>query len=234
MAVAVVPLARAALVQVAEQRDADEDQADDEHREDDVAALLGSRLLGRREEIEEGGSIAAMLQNEPGMRDEGCVDRHVTRRDPRDLVERACIAVLPERRTGTFETARTERRRRRSPGRAVAVTALGTRLRAQRDQLGEIRNCGDVARVRHMHEAVRVQVVAEEERRVAIWRREEPRATVVDEVALVDRLQPEGVIGRSKRGEDRLVRALLRRKRSLLPERALRRGGLDDRVEHEP
>jgi hypothetical protein len=40
---------------------------------------------------------------------------------------------------------------------------------------------------------VRVEVVAEQERRVVVGRREEPRRAVVQQVALVDRLEAEAV-----------------------------------------
>jgi hypothetical protein len=55
---------------------------------------------------------------------------------------------------------------------------------------------------------VRVQVVAEQQRGVRIGRREEARAAVVEQVALVDRLDPERVALLAERREDGLVLAL--------------------------
>jgi hypothetical protein len=52
-------------------------------------------------------------------------------------------------------------------------------------------------------EALRVQVVAEEQDRVPVAGREQARAAVVDEVALVDRLDRECEARISERREDR-------------------------------
>ena len=66
-------------------------------------------------------------------------------------------------------------------------------MRAQGDQLGEVGDRAGLAQLRDPDETVRVEVVAEEERRVAVGGREESRATVVKEIALVDRLDREGM-----------------------------------------
>jgi hypothetical protein len=75
---------------------------------------------------------------------------------------------------------------------------------------------------------VRVEVVAEQQGRVVVTRREEPRAPVVEQVALVDRLEPERVALLAQRREDRLPLRLDGQR--LVPEPALLRGLLDDRV----
>ena len=49
---------------------------------------------------------------------------------------------------------------------------------------------------------MRVEVVAEQQRRVVVGRREQARPAVVDEVALVDRLEPERVARLAERRED--------------------------------
>jgi hypothetical protein len=56
---------------------------------------------------------------------------------------------------------------------------------------------------------VSVEVVPEQERRVRVGGREQPRLTVVEEVALVDRLDPEGVTLLAERREDGVKLALI-------------------------
>src|SRR5207237_1458594 len=56
----------------------------------------------------------------------------------------------------------------------------------------------------HADEPVRVQVIPQEERRVPIGRREQARTAVVEQVALVDRLQAERVPLVAERREDSL------------------------------
>jgi hypothetical protein len=68
---------------------------------------------------------------------------------------------------------------------------------------------------------VRVEVVAEQERGVVVGGREEPRRPVVQEVALVDRLEAERVSLLRERRKDRLVLALGLRAQRVLPEGAL-------------
>ena len=63
-------------------------------------------------------------------------------------------------------------------------------------------------------------------------RREEARLAVVDEVALVDRLEAEPELLRSERGEDGLRTPFVLREKRLLPERALARGLVRDHVPH--
>jgi hypothetical protein len=76
---------------------------------------------------------------------------------------------------------------------------------------------------------VRVEVVAEQQRRVTVVRLEEARPAVVDEVALVDRLDAERVSRAGKRREDRLVLALVVGPQRVAPDLALGRGLLSDR-----
>ena len=207
-----VPLAREALVQVAENGDADEYEPDHEHREHDVAAFLGGGLVhflgGRlRAEVDAGRQHStATLSDEPGVRVERRVDGSVASRRSRRSVELGRVAVAPKDVPGAFERTGTEQRSRRRPGSTVAVTPVGARLRAQRDQLGEVGDGRDVTRLGDPDEPVRVQVVAEQERDLAVGRGEQARAAVVDEVALVDRLDADRMRVAGKRREDGLVR----------------------------
>jgi hypothetical protein len=75
---------------------------------------------------------------------------------------------------------------------------------------------------------VRVEVVAEQQRDVVLGRREQPRLTVVEEVALVDRLQPERVRLRGERREDGLVLRVAAQRGA--PDRALAGGLARDRL----
>jgi hypothetical protein len=112
-------------------------------------------------------SIAAMLPDESGMRSKRCVDSVVARSHASNGFEQRRIAPLAEGATWHIEATCTERRSGGSPccAVAVAVAAAGARLCAKRDELGEIRNRSDVARLRYAHESMRVEVVAKEQRR---------------------------------------------------------------------
>jgi hypothetical protein len=77
---------------------------------------------------------------------------------------------------------------------------------------------------------VGVEVVAEQQRGVGVGRGEQPRPAVVQEVALVDRLQAERVMLLAERREDRLELPLLPRPQRGLPEPALMRGLEGDRL----
>jgi hypothetical protein len=90
-----------------------------------------------------------------------------------------------------------------------------------RDQRGQVGDRLDGPGLRDPDEAVRVEVVAQQERRVVVGRREQARATVVEQVALVDGLQPERVPLLCQRREDRFGLALTVRPKRLRPERAL-------------
>ncbi|MBV8562559.1 MAG: hypothetical protein JOZ56_05655 [Actinobacteria bacterium] len=109
------------------------------------------------------------------MRDERGRDRLVPGGRPRDRVELGGGAVEAQRLTRAVEVARAEQRRGGGPERAVAVRALGAELAAERDQLREVADRVDVPEARDVDEAVRVEVVAEQQSRVRVGGREQPR-----------------------------------------------------------
>jgi hypothetical protein len=76
---------------------------------------------------------------------------------------------------------------------AVAVLALGPQTRADGDQLRELSDRTDAACGRDPDEAVRVEVVAEQQRELVVLGGEETGLPVVAEVPLVDRLEPDRV-----------------------------------------
>ena len=126
--------------------------------------------------------------------------------------------------------APSERRRRRCPCFPVSGQAVGAQLGTERDQRREICDCLDGACFGDADEPVRVEVVAQQQTRVGVSGREQPRAPVVEEVALVDRLEPEGVAILSEAGEDRVAFALVLGPKRGLPEPALTRGLEGDRL----
>jgi hypothetical protein len=77
---------------------------------------------------------------------------------------------------------------------------------------------------------VRVEVVPEQERGVGVGGSEQPRPPVVEEIALVDRLEPERVALLAERREDGVELALLLGSQRGLPEPALTRGLEGDRL----
>ena len=77
---------------------------------------------------------------------------------------------------------------------------------------------------------MRVEVVAQQEGGVGVRGLEQPRPPVVEQVALVDRLQPEGVALLAERGEDGIGLALGLRPQRGLPQPALARGFEGDRL----
>jgi hypothetical protein len=111
--------------------------------------------------------------------------------------------------------------RRRGPNLAVARQAVGPQLGAVRDQRRQVGDGLDRPGLSDADEAVGVEVIAEQERGVVVSRREQARAAVVEQVALVDRLQPERVPLLAERREDRLGLALAGRAQGVRPERAL-------------
>jgi hypothetical protein len=76
---------------------------------------------------------------------------------------------------------------------------------------------------------VRVEVVAEQQGRVCVTRVEQPRPAVVEQVALVDRLETKRVPLLGERREDRILFALSVGAQRVRPERALRRRCLRNR-----
>ncbi len=149
---------------------------------------------------------------------------------PRQREERDRARLLPEGLARAGEHAVAEEGRAGGPRRAVVAPPLRAHLRADRDQLGQVGDRLDDVPLGDAHEAVGVQVVAEQERGVAVTRLEQPRPAVVEEVALVDRLEAELVLLPREVGEDRLALLLVGRPERRLPERALaRRAGADQR-----
>src|SRR5258708_2383134 len=71
---------------------------------------------------------------------------------------------------GGRKPAVTDERGGRSPRRPVAVDAAGAQLGAERDQLGQVRDGLDLAQRGDADEPVRVEVVAEQQRVVPVWR----------------------------------------------------------------
>jgi hypothetical protein len=74
---------------------------------------------------------------------------------------------------------------------AVPHSLLGPELRAQREELSQVGDDVHLTNRSDADEAVRVEVVAEQDRGVAVGGREEPWTAVVEKVALVDRLEPD-------------------------------------------
>src|SRR6266511_1578273 len=121
-----------------------------------------------------------------------------------------------------------ERGRRRCPRFSVAADALGAEPRAERDQLRQLGDRLHAPRLGDPYEAVRVEVVPEQQRGLVVGRREQARRPVVAEVTLVDRLQPERVALVGERGEYRL--ALRVRAVGVAPKHRLRLRSVDDLV----
>lgn len=119
----------------------------------------------------------------------------------------------------------------RGPGRPVPVAALGTELGAEREELGEVGHGLDVPEGGDSHEPVCVQVVPEQDGGVAVRGVEEARAAVVEQVALVDRLDAEREALLAERREDGQGLAPPSREKRPSPERALPGRLLRDRLE---
>src|SRR5262245_5540679 len=128
--------------------------------------------------------------------------------------ERLGVVALLERAVSKAGDAR-------RPGGAVLDLALRLELRAERDQLAHVRDRRHGARGRESDEALRVQVVAEQQDRVLVTGREQARASVVDEVALVDRLHGQGEARVRERGEDGDAVAGAARTERFSPQRAV-------------
>src|SRR5205823_13405974 len=101
--------------------------------------------------------------------------------------------------------------RGRGPDGGVTGNLLRAEVRADRDQLREVVDRVDRAALLDAHEAVRVEIVAEQKRRVAVLRCKQPRPPVVQQVALVDRLDPERIALLAELREDGLALLFLRR-----------------------
>src|SRR6266487_636339 len=135
------------------------------------------------------------------------------------LRQRPCISSVAQSRASIIDLTRTEQRCARGPGGTVARRRVSPKLRAEGDQLGQVRDRLDAPDIRNPDEPVRVEVVAEQERRVFVNGVEEAWVPVMNEVALVDRLEPERVALLAQRREDRLAFGL--QPQGVVPERAL-------------
>ena len=107
---------------------------------------------------------------------------------------------------------------------------LRAQVGAERKELCEVGDDADVPLGGDAHETVGVEVVAQQNARVAVVGSEEPRPAVVQEVALVDRLDAEREPLVGKGGEDRELFSLFLRKKRGRPERALGRRLESDRL----
>ena len=97
--------------------------------------------------------------------------RHRLRRGSRRSVERRRIRVQPQRRERLVERAPAEQRRGCGPERSIAIALLRAQLAAERDELRQVGDGVDLVCGRDADEAVRVEVVAEEQRAVVVGRR---------------------------------------------------------------
>src|SRR5213083_3166789 len=123
-----------------------------------------------------------------------------------------------------LEGSVTEERHACGPGGPVVAFVLGAQLSAEGDQLAHVRNRRHRACGREANEALRVQVVAEQKDRVPVAGREQARAAVVDEVALVDGLHGQGEARVRERREDRLAVSGTPRSERSPPERPVALG----------
>lgn len=141
----------------------------------------------------------------------------------RQLDERGRVAVvregLPGLRKPLFDSP--EKRDRRSPRRPVARLALRAQMRAESQELGEVGDHPHVSLLGNAHETVGVEVVAEEDGRVAVCRRKQASAPVVEEIALVDRFDAEREPLVRERREDRNLLPFRLRPKCCAPERTL-------------
>jgi hypothetical protein len=141
----------------------------------------------------------------------------------RQLEEWGRVAMLregvPSLRKPLFDTP--EQRDGRSPRRPVARLPLRAQMGAEGQKLSEVGDHADVSLPRDAHETVRVEVVAEQDARVAVGRRKEASAPVVEQIALVDRLDAECEALIGERREDRKLLPLRVRPKCCAPERTL-------------
>jgi hypothetical protein len=141
----------------------------------------------------------------------------------RQLDERSRVAVggegLPRLRKPLFDLP--EKRDRRGPRRPVARLALRAQMSAEGQELGEVGDHSDVSLVGNAHETVGVEVVAEEDARVAVCRRKQAGPPVVEKIALVDRLDAEREALVREGREDRKLLPFRLRPKCCAPERTL-------------
>jgi hypothetical protein len=199
--------------ELAEDDHAQEDQPDDEHCRDHGLAFLGSGLRGERQERSERSHGATLPDPRPVI-----LER---------LYDRLAAEVVPGEARGL---AAAHGRRGRRPRLAIAGEAVGPQSGAERDQSSQVGDGLDRPRLGYAHEPVRVEVVPEQERGVGIGGCEQPRLSVVEEIALVDGLQAERVALLAERREDRFELPFSLRQQRGLPEPALVRGLEGDRL----
>jgi len=82
--------------------------------------------------------------------------------------ERAGVAPVAQGKASLAELPGAQQSRAGRPGGSVARRRVGSELRAQRDQLGQVGDGLDAADLRDPDEAVRVEVVAEQKRGVGV------------------------------------------------------------------
>src|SRR4051812_43113562 len=169
-------------------------------------------------------SIAGTLTDPREVSLQRALDFGLPGRGPRDGEQLDGVRLLAEDGPRLVQHARPQARGAGRPGRSVVAPPLGPHLCADRDQLGKIGHRLDDLPLRNAHESVRVQIVAEQEGRIRVGRLEEPRPAIVEQVALVDRLEAEPVLLHGQHGEDGLALLQLGWPERRLPERALARG----------
>jgi hypothetical protein len=98
------------------------------------------------------------------VRGQCAVDRLVTRGRTGGGVESGRLAAKPQRAASLVQPAGAEERRGRGPERAVAGRLLGTQLRRERDQLGEVGDRVDLTERGDADEPMCVEVVAKQKR----------------------------------------------------------------------
>src|SRR5205085_10764524 len=182
-----------------------EDEADDQHARDHLLPL-GGGVLGRDEEMHErehaGPTLAQPFQQTKPVSCERRLDERIPRGLPRSTLEWLRIVVQPERGATVLERGTPEQGGRCRPDRAVPCDRLGLEVRAESDQLGEVVDRLDGPDLLDPHESVGVEVVTEQERRIAVLGSEQPRPAEMQQIALVDRLDPERVARLGERRED--------------------------------
>jgi hypothetical protein len=141
----------------------------------------------------------------------------------RQLDKRGRVAMLREGlpRVGKplFHTPQKGDRRR--PCRPIAGLLLRAQMSAEGQELSEVGDHAGISLLGDAHQTVRVEVVAEQNARVAVGRREQARAPVVEQVSLVNRFDAECEALIRQRREDRTLLPLGLRPKCCAPERTL-------------
>jgi hypothetical protein len=114
-----------------------------------------------------------------------------------------------------------EKRDRRGPRRPVARLALRAQMSAKGEELGEVGDHSHISLLGNAHETVSVEIVAEEDARVPVGRCEQASPPVVEEIALVDRLNAEREALVREGREDRKLLPFRLRPTCCTPERTL-------------